>query len=92
MPKKEKITFTSTKLPSVHVKFNKEIVEKVYGPYIQKILEGPNPPTNVSQLAKQFQETYGVATAPGTVAEWLKILGLTPKTRVEWGTQPGDQV
>lgn len=73
------------KLPSAHVKFSKEIIQKVYGPKLKVLLGGLNPPTNVSQLATSFQETYKVGTSPSTIAEWLKVMGLAPKTRVDWG-------
>ena len=73
------------KLPSAHVKFSDEIIEMVYGPKLEKILNSDNPPTNVSRLAKQFQEAHGVGTSASTISEWLEVLGIAPKTRVEWG-------
>ena len=75
------------KLPSAHVKFSTEIIKEVYGPKLEKILSGDNPPTNVSQLAKQFQEAYGVGTSPSTSSAWLEVRGIAPKTRVEWGNE-----
>lgn len=76
---------TKTSLPSAHVKFSTEIIEKIYGPKLRLILDGPNPPTTVAKLAEHFRATHHVGTASSTIAEWLQVLDLAPKTRVEWG-------
>lgn len=75
------------KLPSAHVKFSDEIIKMVYGPKLEKILDATNPPTNVSQLAKLFQETHGVGTSPSTISEWLEVLEIAPTTRVDWSSK-----